>query len=104
MPGAILDLASLSFQLPISGSVAKPSATAETQSASVNPTVFVLMCPIEAGFPVGAKICFETKNVVKALSYVFPVTFFEFALNPWQVKIVLSWREECGRGQGSRAG
>jgi hypothetical protein len=46
----IFDLASFSFQVPMSGSAAKQTAPAKKQNARVNPLVFVFMCAIECGF------------------------------------------------------
>lgn len=49
-PGVNLDLASLSFQVPICGFAAKQAATARKHTAKVNPIVFVFMAAIESRF------------------------------------------------------
>src|SRR5215469_743277 len=48
LPGAIFDLVSFSFQLPICGSAAKHAAPNKKQTARVNPIVFVF---IGSSFP-----------------------------------------------------
>jgi hypothetical protein len=52
VPGAIFDFASFSFHVPICGFAAKQAAPAATQTATVNPRIFVFMRAIEPAFSI----------------------------------------------------
>jgi len=50
VPGVIFDFASFSFHVPICGVAAKQAAPAKSETARVNPKVFLFMHAIESGF------------------------------------------------------